>query len=302
MFSKKAKQFLLLAYALSWLIAAFLYFSGLQENKLAVPIILGIYMIMPALAVIILQKKIYKASLAETMALRFKWNSWWWLAWLGPAIFAMTVLGVNLLFPDIRYTPDMVGIFERFKDLLTPEQMAEMKAQELPLHPFWITFIQALVAGITLNAMMALGEELGWRGFLYQEFQNLPFWKATLLIGTVWGFWHAPIVLMGHNYPQHPIPGVFIMTLWTIFLTPAHLLVRAKGKSVIAPAILHGTINGTAGLPLILIAGGNDLTTGVTGLPGFIVLLLINAIIFYIWKPGLTLQQLESAKTDEAAS
>ncbi|HDR03757.1 MAG TPA: CPBP family intramembrane metalloprotease [Candidatus Marinimicrobia bacterium] len=297
MFSKKLSRFLILAYALSWIIAAILYLSGLYTNKLAASLALGLYMLMPAVAVIILEKKVYGKPLKDTMALRFSWNGWWWLAWLSPVFFALAVLGVNLTFPNIHYSPDMAGIFERFADMLSPEQLEEMKNQELPLHPFWLTLIQGLIAGITLNALMALGEEMGWRGFLYREFHQLSFGKAGIIMGTLWGLWHAPIILKGHNYPQHPVAGVFIMILWCIFLTPAHLLLRAKAKSVIAPAILHGTINGTAGLPLILIAGGNDLTTGATGLPGFIVLLIINSIIFGIWSPKLSLAKLEAGES-----
>ena len=39
-----------------------------------------------------------------------------------------------------------------------------------------------------------LGEELGWRGFLLPEFQNLfsPV-KSSLIIGVIWASWHIPL-------------------------------------------------------------------------------------------------------------
>ena len=45
----------------------------------------------------------------------------------------------------------------------------------------------------------------------------------------------------------------------------------------IAAAILHGSLNATVGLAIIVIEGGNDLTVGATGLAGFIVLAIVNA-------------------------
>jgi uncharacterized membrane protein YjjP (DUF1212 family) len=42
---------------------------------------------------------------------------------------------------------------------------------------------------------------------------------------------------------------------------------------------MHGTLNGTAGLALMMVRGGNDLTVGLTGVAGFVVLLLVNILI-----------------------
>ncbi len=45
---------------------------------------------------------------------------------------------------------------------------------------------------------------------------------------------------------------------------------------------MHGSLNGTAGLAFILVAGGDDLTNGVLGLAGFVVLALAN-LALYLW-------------------
>jgi ABC-type uncharacterized transport system permease subunit len=58
---------------------------------------------------------------------------------------------------------------------------------------------------------------------------------------------------------------------------------------VIAAAILHGTINGLAGLPVMVLEGGNDLTNGMTGLAGFIALvILLVPIAIYVKKISST--------------
>ena len=88
------------------------------------------------------------------------------------------------------------------------------------------------------------------------------------------------MIIQGWNYPQHPLPGVLMMVIWTLLLAPIFGYVTLKARSVIAAAIIHGTLNATAGLPLLVIVGGNDLTVGITGLAGFLVLAVINLMIF----------------------
>jgi hypothetical protein len=86
---------------------------------------------------------------------------------------------------------------------------------------------------------------------------------------------------MGHNYPQHPVLGVFMMTIWCILLSPIFSFIRIKSGSVIAASILHGTMNGTFALSVLVVEGGSDLIIGVTGLSGFIVLIIINVLIYF---------------------
>ena len=66
----------------------------------------------------------------------------------------------------------------------------------------------------------------------------------------------------------------------TLLLSPIFSYVRLKGKSVLAAALIHGSLNGTAGLAVMIIEGGNDLTVGVTGLAGFLVFAVVNVGIF----------------------
>jgi membrane protease YdiL (CAAX protease family) len=103
-------------------------------------------------------------------------------------------------------------------------------------------------------------------------------------IGLVWGLWHAPLVLLGYNYPQHPLAGVGMMTLFTLLLTPALLYVREKGGSLLVPALLHGTLNAVAGLSLLAVERTNDLLVGVLGLPG---LFLLAAFNLYLRRRGV---------------
>ncbi len=280
--TKKALMFVVLTFLASWLIAALFYAAGGRLNSPVALAVLLLYMFMPMTMAIIVQKVLYKESLKQPLGISFRPNRWFVVAWLLPAVLAFATIGVSLLFPGVEYSPEMTGFFERIGSALTPEQLDEAKRQlgALPVHVIWLGLVQGLIAGITINAVAAFGEELGWRGLLQKELGYLGFWKSSALIGLIWGVWHAPIIIQGHNYPQHPVAGVVMMTVWTMLLSPIFSYVRLKAKSVIAAAIIHGSLNATAGLSLMVIAGGSDLTVGITGLAGFIVLAVANVAIF----------------------
>jgi membrane protease YdiL (CAAX protease family) len=239
------------------------------------------YMFGPMIMAIVVQKFVYKEAIKGPLGISFRFNRWFLVAWLLPPLLAFTTFGVSLLLPGVAYSPDMAGMVERFGGTLTPEQMAQMKEQmaALPIHPIWLGLLQGLIAGITVNAVAGFGEELGWRGFLQRELAGLGFWQSAGLIGLIWGIWHTPLILQGHNYPEHPAAGVGMMTIWCILLSPVMSYIRLRAKSVLAAAIFHGTLNGTAGLAIVLVQGGNDLTVGLTGLAGFMVLALVNGVL-----------------------
>jgi len=279
---KKAALFTGLTFFFNYLLVTLYFAFG---GKWVTPgsfIVATAYMFIPMTAAIVVQRLIYKEPIKEPLGISFRLNRWFLIAWLLPPAIAFAVLGVSLLFPGVEYSPEMAGMFEKFKAVFPPEQLEQMKNQSaaLPVHPIWIGLLQGLLAGITVNAVAGFGEELGWRGFLQRELGYLGFWKSSALIGLLWGIWHAPIILQGHNYPEHPVAGVFMMTVFTLLLSPIFSYVRLKAGSVLAAAVIHGSLNGTLGLSVMVIKGGNDLTVGITGLAGFIVLFIVNIGIF----------------------
>ncbi len=281
--AKKAGLFIGISFTLSWLIVIlFLVFGGKWGTPNAM-LIVTMFMFMPMTSAILVQKFIYKQPLKKPLGISFKLNRWWLVAWLLPTLIAFATIGVSLLIPGITYSPEMTGFFERFEGIIPPAQLHQMKEQmtAFPIHIFWIALIQGLLAGITINAIAGFGEELGWRGFLQREFSYMGFWRSSAIIGLIWGIWHAPIILQGHNYPQHPVEGAFMMVPFCLLLSPIFSYIRLKSKSVIVASIVHGSLNGTAGLAIIPVKGGNDLIIGVTGAAGFIVLLIVNLFIFF---------------------
>lgn len=279
---KKIGIFLSMTFSINWFMAAVFIGLGGKWNTTSSFVFAAAYMFVPMFCTIIVQKFIYKEPLKEPMGISFKLNRYFVLAWLLPVAMSFAAFAVALLFPGVFYSPDMAGMFEKYKDLLTPEQIQQMKSsiEAAPIHPVLLTLPQVLIAGITVNAVAGFGEELGWRGFLQKEFEKLGFWKSSILTGVIWGIWHAPIILQGHNYPGHPLAGVFMMTIMSTMFAPVFSYVRIKAKSVIAAAIAHGSLNASVGLSFMLLKGGNDLIIGMTGLAGFIVLAIVNLCIF----------------------
>jgi uncharacterized protein len=285
---KKILTFTGITFLISWTAAGLFYISGLEWGNLVATAFAIVYMYFPLIGTVIVQKFIYKQPVMKTYGVNKNKNKWLLVAWGLPVLLTFATIGVSLLFPGVRYSSEMVGLME-FSGAITEDMMAEMPFS--PVVMFWIVLLQGLIAGPTINALAAFGEELGWRGFLLKETASAGFWKSSIFIGFIWGVWHAPLILMGHNYPGYEVAGVFMMTLWCILLSPMFSYVTIKANSVIAAAIMHGSLNAVAGLSIMPLAGQKPLLTGMTGLAGFLVLALLNLVIFFYGKPEKLMQK-----------
>ena len=147
------------------------------------------------------------------------------------------------------------------------------------------------VLGTTVNALFALGEEVGWRGYLLWELAPLGYWKASIGIGALWGLWHAPVIIEGYNFPSHPLAGVAVMTLATMAFSPLYVYLVIRARSVLAAALLHGVFNGSAGTVLVYTATASpaiaDFVTNPVGGAGIVVFALVAIVIAVVATPRL---------------
>jgi membrane protease YdiL (CAAX protease family) len=279
----RSVTFIVLTFLVNWSFALLFFGLGGRWGRPAGMAFGATYMFGPMLVALLLQKGLYHEPVQGPLGISFRLNRWFLIAWFLPPVIALATFGVSLLVPGVEYSPQMQGLYERFAPLLTPAQMQQLKGHmgTTPLGAVGLALLGGLLAGVTVNAVAGFGEELGWRGFLQKELAFLGFWRSSLLIGFVWGLWHAPLILQGHNYPQHPVAGVFMMTIACTLLAPIFGYVRVKARSVLAAAIIHGTFNATYGLSIVFVRGGSDLTTGVTGLPGFVVLAMVILLLWW---------------------
>jgi uncharacterized protein len=276
--------FLLLAYGLAWAaqIGLVLALRGVPGGMTALGggMLVAALVLMwpPAVGAYVARRWVERSGFADA---GLRWPSWRYalLAWFGPALLTLLVLLLSL--PIYPFDPTFA----------TLEQMAEQTGQRLPAPVGVIVLVQlavALTLAVPINSLFAFGEEFGWRGYLLPRLvQLIGFWPGVVLHGAIWGFWHAPLILLaGYNYPGHNLLGV---PLFVVFGTLAGILfawLQFASGSVLAPTIAHASINAIAGAPLLVLRGADPAVAGVLWSPlGWIVLLL--AIVLVLRRGGL---------------
>ncbi|GAB4404426.1 MAG: CPBP family intramembrane metalloprotease [Bacteroidia bacterium] len=278
---RKILRYLLFAFGFSWLLFAGMYAAGLARPGQTVGMMVTgmLFMWGPALAVLVVQKGIYRAPLtAYGWTLRKLDGRWLLASMLAPAGLLLLALLLSFVLGNVAG----IGVFGRvdlrkegIETALTA--IAAQAGQPVPANPFaevplpgWALLLLILVGsilpGATLNAVFAFGEELGWRGLLLAETGPLGFWRSNLLIGIVWGLWHAPMIVMGHNYPGYPLWGVAMMVLFCTALSfPMAYLTRRAG-SILAPSFFHGIYNASAGATALFVHEAHPLFAPGAGL------------------------------------
>ena len=265
----------------SWALAAFMIFGlnvkNILDNPMMYTICASLYMLLPLITAVVIQK-IDKEKLASTKLFSFKISWAWLVAWMLPVVLVLLAIFVNTLLPGVEINTDMSSMIPM--DQVSEEQKELFVKLLNPAILTLVTIISGLCAGVTINAVFAFGEEYGWRNYLVSALKEKKFICASVFIGIVWGIWHFPLILLGHNYPQHSVAGVFMMVVFCVLASFIETYFVLKTKSVFTAAIFHGTINAVAGLNITLVKGGNDLLNGLTGLSGFFVIAIVVAVIY----------------------
>ncbi len=272
----KLFQFLLVLFFISFVSASCFYFLGGNYNSLGGTIFASVYMFIPIISVLIVQF-LQKEPLLKGLGTSFRINKWFFFGWLLMPIYSVLILFCSTIVPGTTFSTETPLLLNAMEEL----------SKTIPNANAWlvmlIVIVSALWAGLTINAVFAYGEEIAWRGWLLRECSGMSFLKASLFSGFIWGVWHSPVILMGHNYPEHPVLGVFVMIAFCMATTPLFLYVRIKSQSVIAAAIMHGTLNATAGLSLLYLLHEHtwgSIIAGPCGLVGIVILLCIDLAIF----------------------
>jgi membrane protease YdiL (CAAX protease family) len=213
-------------------------------------------------------------------------RSWpyWLVAWFLPGI--LTLAGLVfffLLFPRY-YDPSLSTL----QTMLATSAPSGRDTAEINL--WFITALQtgqALLIAPLINSFFTFGEEFGWRAYLQPKLMPLGARQAMLLMGLIWGVWHWPIIMMGHNYgldyPGAPFLGPVAMTWFTLTLGVFLGWVVVKSGSVWPAVIGHAAINGIAGLGTIFVQGQPNLLLGPmpTGIIGGLGFTGVACLIFF---------------------
>jgi membrane protease YdiL (CAAX protease family) len=266
--------FLSIAFGVSWpLFVLPLAFRGAAPETQQVVVLVAWSLAMwgPGLGALVATRFVAKKSLRSLNLGRLGQKRMYLWAWLLPPALAVAAGLFTVLLGLARLDPGFAFIKQSFAAV----------PGGLPV-PAWVVVAAQIGLSLTLapllNSIFGMGEELGWRGFLLPRLLPLGQWKAILLSGVIWGVWHAPVILQGHNYPSAPVLGTLMMVVACVLLGAIFSWLYLRTGSPWAPALAHGALNATAGLSVLFLTP-LDLTWGGTTVspPGWIGMLLFVA-------------------------
>ena len=182
------------------------------------------------------------------------WRRYWLAGLLGFTLFNLASPFAGALFG--RFPLDLGLSRARLAAQMTPEWaalFAQFGAE---------TCVAVLLVSLPLQALLCvpltLGEEVGWRGYLLPRLLPLGQWRALVLSGAIWGLWHAPLIPLGLNYPQHPLLGIGLMATWGAILGILLGRLRLASGSVWPAVLGHAAINANQLLGGVMLLAAAD--------------------------------------------
>ena len=261
---KKIIMFVVITYVIAWTlqIAGSLYMVNNpgMTGELVFKGCLAVCMFAPLVAALIANKGLRGMGWKP----RFKGN----IGWLFLAAYValpLTALGAALFFVIFPNTFDMTGTMlsaQAEAQGVNLEEVLKQAGMNMKIYLI-VQLVPAAFIAPFINIITAIGEEVGWRGFLYPEL-NKSFGKiGTWLIGgTIWGVFHFPAMIFGgyeygFDYLGAPVLGLLAFTVCCIVLGILEEVVYDRTKCIWYAALLHGSFNAMATLPQVFM-NAND--------------------------------------------
>lgn len=301
--------FVAISFSLAWLVALPLWLGDGLASPFATLVLTGM-MITPTIAALVVT-----FAFREPAVDRLRFLGLWPLrpakriiglviaAVFGPIVLVLASIAIAAMFGWVQL--DLVN-FSAFAAVLD-----SLGAGEPPLPIGVLVALQLLTVplGSILNLLPALGEELGWRGWLLPALRPLGTWPALILSGAIWGLWHSPAILLGYNYGLTDLSGVALMTLACIAWGVLFGWLRLRSGSVWPAAVGHASLNGAAGMILLLGHAEQPIDmalAGPLGAAGIIVVAIVAIVLVatgqFRIQPELAAPRASAAADDEAAA
>ena len=169
------------------------------------------------------------------------------LGWKWPqTTYAVQSWFIPLLYATIAYVVVWASGFGGFPNHEFMDHLVPLIG--LRLSPQLSTVIYVLIAGtfgVAKSVASALGEEIGWRGFLVPElFKTTSFTVTALISGVVWSCWHYPLLIWGdYNSGTPTWYGLTCFTLMVVSISFVFAWLRLKSGSLWTGALLHASHN-----------------------------------------------------------
>jgi membrane protease YdiL (CAAX protease family) len=231
----------------------------------------------PGLGAIFATRLVEKQPVIKTLRLNTLGSKRFYLiAWFLPALLLFATIGISILLGTGAFDSNFTFMRESMAKAAAGTAMPGVEILVLGQVAF------ALTLAPFINLLFAIGEELGWRGFLLPRLMPLGQWKAILLSGLIWGIWHAPTTLLyGYNFPQHPYLGVLLLPTGFTLLGIILSWLTLKTRSPWVAGLGHGAFNATAGLSFFFLKPGFDtaLAGSPLGLAGWVPMAVLVALL-----------------------
>ncbi len=268
---KGVLSFLLITFGLTWGAEGIMLTRGvsfIDAPPVMMQYVVTLLMFAPAIGAIITRKFISRESLRIPEArLHFgKLRPYVMVLLLMPLMFAL-VYGITVLCGFGAFDFTLYGIFS-YIEKASGQKLASKPPAQLIIGAL---FAASVFVTPIINSVFAFGEEYGWRGFLLPKLLPLGRTKAHLIGGVVWGLWHAPLVLMGFNYPGWPWTGIIMMCGLTTLLGIFESEWTLRYNSVFLASFIHGAFNAQAyGIWRLIVPKAHPLLGGLGGLVGLV--------------------------------
>ena len=242
--------YLLWAFLLSWILQIAASFFYLHGHAILYQYLLITVMYMPLVGALLSGsdlgdlgwRPVFKGHIKSLL-----------LAWFGPAV--LSILGAVVYFLLFPAALDLTGTTMVMQ--LGSEASAQLEAAGITIPQYLlISTLSAVTYAPFLNALAALGEEVGWRGVLYPALkQRFGLFRGRVLGGIIWGIWHWPIMLLtgyeyGTDYIGAPVLGLIVFCLFTIGTGIFVDILYVRTHCIWIPSLAHGAINAIAALPI----------------------------------------------------
>lgn len=151
---------------------------------------------------------------------------------------------IPLAYASVVYVPFWLGGYFDSNNQLLAELINRLphlpQAARLPFR-----FLFLATVGMLGSCIFALGEELGWRGFLVPQLAKVTsYTRVSLISGVVWALWHYPVVLFANYHGAGPRwYSVACFTVMVLGISFLFAWMRLKSGSVWTGMLLHGSHN-----------------------------------------------------------
>ncbi len=244
--AKRIILFVLFSYGLYWIFAGLCDLLGILQDEAGFQLATSCAMFTPAIGSL-LTRLVTKEGMENSMLrLNLKGNGKYYLMAIAiPIVYTAIESALNVAVLGSKLDPN--AVFE----------LAGVSA---------VGYTASIFFNIAISLALFpvyLGEELGWRGYLFPKLKtvmNRP--AAYIVCGIIWGVWHTPAIIDGLNfgkaYAGYPYVGILLMCVFCIGTGIIFTWLAEKTNSVYPAAFAHAVNNNATGLIVALTKNNDD--------------------------------------------